>query len=240
MASASFVEIISYFAGYLRIFHDIARDRIHYDDSLAPGHSGDYTTPRPNYDHRFTPEDMDSEGGPAPEPITVDPMDLIRGRPLKLLPPGRQDPDLDSHANPPIPIIKPPTPGGGGGGQDFEIRVKYQDGGEETQLTVHQYNFMHDDDNNLSPDALAVVEPLITALNSDAWTTVQQLATDAGAEVPDTWQITQNDAGAAKFVADHDAAWAEGGGTPDAHSVPAGYYVNGALQERPTEPARVG
>ena len=28
MASASFVEIISHFAGYLQIFHDIARDRI--------------------------------------------------------------------------------------------------------------------------------------------------------------------------------------------------------------------
>ena len=28
MASASFVEIISHFAGYLQIFQDIARDRI--------------------------------------------------------------------------------------------------------------------------------------------------------------------------------------------------------------------
>ena len=28
MASASFVEIISHFAGYLQIFHDIARDRL--------------------------------------------------------------------------------------------------------------------------------------------------------------------------------------------------------------------
>ena len=34
----------------------------------------------------------------------------------------------------------------------------------------------------------------------------------------------------------HDAAWAESGGTPDAHSVTPGYYVNGELQERPSEP----
>ena len=37
MASASFVEIISHFAGYLQIFHDIARDRLQYDETLAPG-----------------------------------------------------------------------------------------------------------------------------------------------------------------------------------------------------------
>ena len=36
MASASFVEIISHFAGYLQIFHDIARDRVQYDETLAP------------------------------------------------------------------------------------------------------------------------------------------------------------------------------------------------------------
>ena len=62
MASASFVEIISHFAGYLRIFHDIARDRLQYDETLAPGPHGDYTTPRPNYDHRFTPDDHGHRG----------------------------------------------------------------------------------------------------------------------------------------------------------------------------------
>ena len=46
MASASFVEIISHFAGYLKIFEDIARDRIQYDESLVHRHSDDYTTLR--------------------------------------------------------------------------------------------------------------------------------------------------------------------------------------------------
>ena len=59
---------------------------------------------------------------------------------------------------------------------------------------------------------------------------------DANAEIPANWQMTQTDGGAVEFVAAHDAAWAERGGTPDAHSVAPGYYVNGELQERPSEP----
>ena len=84
MASASFVEIISHFAGYLQIFHDIARDRLQYDETLAPGRSDDYTTLRPNYDYPFTPDDLDTRGGPVPTLIADDPMDVFHGRPLKL------------------------------------------------------------------------------------------------------------------------------------------------------------
>ena len=114
--------------------------------------------------------------------------------------------------------------------------MKYQDGGEQTQLTVHQYNFMHDDDVNLSAEALAVVEPLIARLNSDAMATIEQLAADANAADSADWQMPQTDGGATDFLVAHDAAWAERGGTPDAHSVTPGYYVNGELQERPSEP----
>ena len=57
MASASFVEIISHFAGYLQIFHDVARDRIQYHENLAPRPSDDYTTLRPNYDYRVVSDD---------------------------------------------------------------------------------------------------------------------------------------------------------------------------------------
>ena len=74
MASASFVEIISHFAGYLHIFHDIARDRIAYDESLAPRPTGDYTTLRPNYDHRFVPGDMETAAGRVPELMRDDSM----------------------------------------------------------------------------------------------------------------------------------------------------------------------
>ncbi|WP_291868767.1 hypothetical protein [Bradyrhizobium sp.] len=236
MASASFVEIISHFAGYLRIFHDIARDRVQYDDSLAPGRPDDYTTPRPDYDHRFTPDDMDSAASPMPELMAADPMDLVRGRPLKLLPPGPHDPDFHFLPKPLQPNIQLPTAGGGGGQVEHQIRVTYQDGGEQTQLTVHQYNFMHDEDTNLPADALVVAAPLIMQLNEASMSTIEELASDASARIPDHWSMAKDDAGAVKFLTDRDAAWADSGGTPDENSVPAGYYVNGELQERPTEP----
>jgi hypothetical protein len=237
MASASFVEIISHFAGYLQIFHDTARDRVQYDESLAPRPSGDYTTLRPNYDHRYAPDDMDSAGGPWPEPIADDPMDAFRGRPLKLSK-GPQDSDFDYFPPPLKPNILLPTAGGGGGGGGGEpyIRVTYQDGGEQIQLTVHQYNFMQDNDANLPADFLVAAEPLIMSLNSDAMATIEQLAAAANAEIPANWWMPQNDAGAVDFLTAHDAAWADRGGTPDENSVPAGYYVNGELQERPSEP----
>ena len=236
MASASFVEIISHFAGYLQIFHDIARDRIHYDESLAPRPSDDYITLRPNYDYRVVPDDMEIVGGPEPGPIPDDLEHFARTRPLKLL--RSQDDDSDffpRSPSPNVPLPKPPS-GGGGGGSDYQVSVKYEDGGAETLLTVHQYNFMHDDDANLSADALAAVQPLLMQLNSDVLATVEQLAADAGAQIPVNWQMTTlTDGGVTDFVKAHDAAWADSGGTPDAHSVTPGYYVNGELQERPSE-----
>ena len=236
MASASFVEIISHFAGYLQIFHDVARDRIQYDDSLVHRPSDDYTTLRPNYDYRFAPDDMETAAGPVPEPMPDDPVHFVRGRPLKLLH-GPQDDDSDFFPRSQAPNIPLPKPiGGGGGGVEHHVRVQYQDGGEQTQLTVHQHNFMHDDDVNLPANALAAVEPLIAGLNSDAMATIEQLAADANAQIPVNWQMPQTDGGATDFVISHDAAWAERGGTPDAHSVTPGYYVNGELQERPSEP----
>jgi hypothetical protein len=237
MASANFVEIVSHFAGYLQIFHDIARDRVQYDESLAPGNPADYTTIRPNYDYRVVPEDMDVLAGPVPELMLDDPIHLVRGRPLKLLR-SPQDDDSDFFPRSPapgIPLLKPPS-GGGGGGADYHVKVTYQDGGPETQLTVHQYNFMQDDDTNLSADALLAVQPLIERLDSDVAATIEDLAADANAATPVNWQIPQTDGGATDFLTARDAAWADGGGEPDPHSVTPGYYVNGELQQRPSEP----
>jgi hypothetical protein len=236
MASASFVEIISHFAGYLQIFHDIARDRVQYDESLAPRPPGDYTTLRPNYDYRIVPEDMETAAGPVPELMPDDPIHFVRGRPLKLLRnPEDDDSDFFPRSAPNVPLPKPPGGGGGGGSVEHHVTVKYQDGGPETQLTAHQYNFMHDDDVNLPADALAVVAPLIERLNSDAMTIIEELAADANAAIPVNWQMPQTDGGATDFLSTHDADWADRGGTPDAHSVTPGYYVNGELQERPSE-----
>lgn len=235
MASASFVEIISHFAGYLQIFHDIARDRSQYDETLAPGRSGDYTTPRPDYDHRFSPDDMGTKGGFVPELIADDVMDVFRGRLPKL---SRDSLSPDTDAFPPAlnPKLPMPTSGGGGGSGEAQITVTYREGGEETQLTVDQYNFMNDNDTNLPQEALAIVEPLISSLNDNAFTTLENLVANANAEIPTEWWMTKTDGGAVEFISAHDAAWAERDGTPDQHSVAPGYYVNGELEEPPVEP----
>jgi hypothetical protein len=236
MASASFTEIISHFAGYLQIFHDIARDRVQYDDGLVARSSDDYTTLPPDYDHRFVPDDMETDASPVPQPVLDDPIHFARARPLKLFH-GPQDEDVDFFPRPPtsdVPLPKPP--GGGGGGAEHHVRVKYEDGGAQTQLTVHQYNFMHDDDVNLPANALVAVEPLIARLNSDAVGVIEQLAANANEKIPAEWQMPQTDGGVTEFVIGHDTAWAERGGTPDANSVTPGYYVNGELQQPPSEP----
>jgi len=235
MASASFVEIISHFAGYLQIFHDIARDRVQYDESLAPRPTDDYTTLRPSYDYRVVPDDMETLAGPVPELVPDDLVHFARTRPLKLAH-GPQDEDFDFFPRSQTPSIPLPKPmGGGAGSVEHHVRVQYQDGGEQTQLTLHQYNLMHDDDVNLSADALLAVQPSIARLNADVAATVEQLAADADVQVPVDWRMPQTDSGATDFVIAHDAAWAERGGTPDAHSVTPGYYVNGEPQERPEE-----
>ncbi len=88
-------------------------------------------------------------------------MHFVRDRPLKLLRPQDDDSDFFPRSSAPnVPLPKPPGGGGGGGGNvEHHVTVKYQDGGPETQLTVHQYNFMDDDDVNLPADALTVVAP---------------------------------------------------------------------------------
>jgi hypothetical protein len=237
MSSASFDEIIAHFAGYFHIFHDIGRDRIYYEESLAPRPAGDFTTPRPHYDYRFVPDDMETDAGPLPGAMLDDPIHFVRGRPLKLAH-GPQDEDFDFFPRSPAPGMPFPKPlgGGGSGSVEHHVRVKYEDGGAETQLTVHQYNFMHDDDVNLPANALLAVEPLIGRLNGDAMAVIEQLAADANAEIPAQWQMPQTDGGVTEFVIARDAAWAEDGGTPDANSVEPGYYVNGELQQRPSEP----
>ncbi len=238
MASASFVEIISHFAGYLQIFQDIARDRIEYDESLAPRPPGDYTTPRPDYDHPFTPDDLDTQAGPVPGLIPDDPIQFARAHPIRALS-DQVDADLDFFPPSRAPNILLPMPGGavgGGGGQDFHIKVEYQPGGEQSEIEVHQHNIMYDNTIILPADAVLPADALIMRLDADAMTTIQHMADDANAHIPTDWWMPQNGTGATDFLTAHDAAWAANNGAPDAHSVHPGYYLNGVLQD-PATPA---
>src|SRR5882672_12872929 len=126
MASASFIEIISHFAGYLQIFEDIARDRIEYDETLASRPADDYTTLRPSYDFPLTPDDMETRAGPTPDLIPDDPAHLNRVHPVKALI-HPQEPDLDSFPASPAQNIRLPMFGGGGGGGDADYyRIKVE------------------------------------------------------------------------------------------------------------------
>jgi hypothetical protein len=231
----SFVEIISHFAGYLQIFQDIARDRLEYDESLSPHRTDDYTTLRPDYDHSFTPDDLDIQAGPAPDPIPDDPIQLPHLHPIRALT-HPEDPEPDFFPPSRGPNVSIPMPGGGGGGghPEFHIKVVYQPGGEQTEAEVHQHNILYDNDTTLP--ASAVSDGLIARLDADTMTTLQQMADDANAHIPTDWWIPQNGTAAVDFLTAHDTAWADGGGAPDPNSVQPGYYLNGVLQD-PATPA---
>jgi hypothetical protein len=235
MASVSFVEIISHFAGYLQIFQDIARDRLEYDESLSPHRTDDSTTLRPDYDHSFTPDDLDTQAGPAPDPIPDNPIQLPHLHPIRALT-HPEDPEPDFFPPSRGPNVSIPMPGGGGGGghPEFHIKVVYQPGGEQTEAEVHQHNILYDNDTTLP--ASAVSDGLIARLDADTMTTLQQMADDANAHIPTDWWIPQNGTAAVDFLTAHDTAWADGGGAPDPNSVQPGYYLNGVLQD-PATPA---
>jgi hypothetical protein len=240
MASASFVEIISHFAGYLQIFQDIARDRIEYDETLAPHRSDDYTTPRPDNDHPFTPDDLETLAGPVPDPIPDDPIQLAHIHPIKALShPENPEPDFFPPSH--FPNIRVPMPGGGGGGGggnhgDHHIKVAYQPGGEQGEVEVHQHNIMYDNDTMLPAGAVFAADGPAARLDADAMTTLQHMADDANTHIPTDWWIPQNGTAAVEFLTAHDTARADGGGAPDANSVEPGYYLNGVLQD-PAPPA---
>jgi hypothetical protein len=240
MASASFVEIISHFAGYLQIFQDIARDRIEYDESVGPRPPDDYTTLRPDYDHPFTPDDLDTLPGPAPDLAPDDPLHWARTHPIKALSNlPEHEPDLIPPSrlpNIPFPMGGGDAGGGGGGSIEFRIQVEYQPGGDQSEIEIHQHNIMYDTTTMLPADALLPADGLTVQLDADAMATIQHMADDANAHIPSDWWIPQTGTGATDFLTAHDANWAANGGMPDANSVQPGYYLNGVLQN-PATPA---
>jgi hypothetical protein len=231
MASAAFIEIIAHFAGYLRIFEDITRDRIEYDQSLAPGAADDYTTTPPHYDHPVSPDDIDIAGSPPPALLPEDPDHPDRVHPIKGLK-HLPDPVLDVFPPSPIPNIPLPMTGGGGGGGggDFHIKVQYQASQGQSEIEVHQHNIMFNDTTILPANALLATASLVARLDSDALATVKHMADIANAHIPNDWWMPQNGTAATNFLTAHDANWAADGGAPDAHSVHPGYYLNGVLQ----------
>ncbi|MCB1392463.1 hypothetical protein [Nitrobacter sp.] len=231
MVPGGITEIIWHFAGYLKIFDDIARSREAPDEGSYRSQVEDYTTHRPHFEFTPTDEEMDTR----PTPIQNSP--TIGGG-------GGFAPHSHSHPTPEdgpdrfgpphsagfLPPINAGGSGAAGGGVEV-IKVAYHETGAQSEIQTHQFNVMHDNDSLVgTQDA-----NLLVALNADADHAISQMLAGADAAVPADWHAPQNTAALPAFVAEHDQAWADRGGAADAHSVQSGYYVNGLLQDRPAD-----
>lgn len=234
MVPGGVTEIIWYFAGHLQIFDDIARYRIELDEGEYRFDPQDYTTPRPQF--IFTPADDELNIQPVvihDAPTIEEPthrFPLMHFRPM-------MDIDLDRFPPALAPSVLPPTPLGGdvdaGGGSVFEIKVVYQEGGEQSEIQTHQFNNMYDD------DALVGTHDanLLTVLNAEADHAIAQMIAGADAAIPVDWYAPHDTNSLQIFVASHDGAWADHAGAAAPHSVTPGYYLNGVLESSaPTPP----
>ena len=245
MVPGGITEVVWHFAGYLKIIDDIARERIAYDESPFRSIQDDYVAKLPSYDSDPDVDDLDGRGLRGPEALPFEDFHIIRAHPAKVLmaPPAR--PDLDDDGSGTLPRLSwPAAAAGGAAGYDFHITVQYQDAGDQTLLHVHQVNVLSDNDSLLmlpcGPNA-ALDEALITAQATELTThteaILQRMADEANDQIPKEWWIPQNDTGITDFAESHAKELASSAGTPEAHSVEPGYYLNGVLQDpAPTPP----
>jgi hypothetical protein len=232
MMPGGITEIIWHFAGYLKIFDDIARFRITPDEGDYRSDTEDYTSHRHQFALTPADDDMDSR------PVAMPDGDPVIDEPNHRLPLSHLHPTLDVNLDrfAPTHTLGPPLPisvGSGGGGGSDAIKVIYQEGGEQSEIQAHQYNNMYDD------DALVGTHDtnLLIALETEADHGIAKMVAGADAAIPTDWYAPHDTDSLPAFVAAHDQAWAERDGTADPHSVQPGYYLNGVLQDpAPTPP----
>lgn len=237
MLPGGVTEVVWHFAGYLQIINDIARDRIEYDPSAFRNLKDDYTTLRPNYDSNPEVDELDSKGLKVPEGAPLAEFHNLRLPPIKSLssPPPEQELDFEPSGRLPR-FLFPASAGGGGGGHEFKITIQYQDGGEQSQVQIRQYNLMSDDDQLVVGTCTDSIACDIARLTSDTELVLQRMAEDANEHIPNEWLIPQDTAGVTDFLKAYDDDFASRDGAPGAHSVDPGYYLNGVLQNPAPEP----
>jgi hypothetical protein len=236
MVPGGVTEVVWHFAGYLKIIDDIARDRIVYDESAFQNLQDDYVTPRPSYDYKPTLDDFDSHGLTVPELALFDELHATRILPIKSSSPSRPDADFDPSGGLPGLSLRSGGGGGGGGGSpDYHITINYQDGGQQSQVEIHQYNIMSDNDILVRGDGTTVTSEA-EHLTVHAEALLQEMADAANEEIPAEWWFPQNGTGVVEFLNAHDQDLAANDGEPGVHSVEPGYYLNGVLQDPAPEP----
>jgi hypothetical protein len=232
MVPGGVTELIWYFAGHLEIFDDIARYRVALDEGDYRFDPQDYTTPRPQF--TFTPADDELNI----QPVVIQDAPAIE-EPEHRFPLTHFNPtsDIDLDRFPPAltPAVLLPMPPGGdaGGGSGFEIKVVYQEGGEQSEIQTRQFNNMYNNDSLIGTHDTN----LLTVLNAEADHAIAQMVAGADAAIPADWYAPHDTNSLQIFVASHDQTWAGRDGAADPHSVTPGYYLNGVLQNpAPTPP----
>jgi hypothetical protein len=235
MVPGGITEVVWHFAGYLKIFDDIARDRLAYDPSAYHAQQDDYVIPRSFYEYKPDLDEPDSRATPMPATLPFEELRDAHLRPIKLLAEHELEPDFDHGLRiPRLPMSLPSA--GGGGGTDFNITIRYGNDSGQTQIDIHQINVMSDDDLLvIKPDSapLPVEISLIAVHSEDA---LYRMADEANGQIPEDWWISKNSTDATEFLKTHDESLANGDGSPNPHSVEPGYYLNGVLQDPAPEP----
>ncbi|OJU29935.1 MAG: hypothetical protein BGN91_16615 [Nitrobacter sp. 62-13] len=227
MVPGGITEIIWHFAGYLKIFDDIARFRITPDEGDYRSDTNDYTSHPSQF--ALTPADDVTDSRPVAFQDAPAAGESDHHTPRSHLSSASAI-DIDRFAPSYSHVVMAPiSPGSGGGGGDV-IKAIYQEGGEQSEIQTHQYNNMYDDDavtGTHSANALAA----LNNLEVEADHAIATMVAGAGSVVPAEWHAPHDTASLPAFVAAHDQAWAAHDGTADPYSVKPGYYLNGVLQD---------
>lgn len=233
MVPGGTTESLWYFAGHLRIIHDISREHIEYDGSVDRRSDDDPAPKKLLEDNADDPDQIDgSMRVMMPNSVPDDDLHFQRAHSLKLEAMQQIAAHLDlSMPHAVTPLFQLPEFGGSGGGGDLTITVTYEPGGEQTLAQFHQINALMDNDSLLPSDASPDILQGIARLDADIGDTLLAMAENANDHIPQQWWMPQDDAGAVAFVTNHDQDLVASSNAPEIYSVEPGYYLNGVLQD---------
>lgn len=226
MLPGGLTEAISYFSGYLRLFDDIARDRVVLEGGPGANPDKDYTRHASPDDTATDFDDLQTLRVVSPGGLPDDIQQFLR-LPFSHLPKLSSPFDDDEPGARPALSLPPLTfPGGGGsgGGVAFEGKVIFHSGGEQSEIEVRQVNALVDNDNDvIGTSNPSIAQHLMEVSDYQLGALVHQ-ATDAIAE---SWKMPHDTMSIISAVGSLDQRWHDAHGDSDAPTVQPGYYLNG-------------
>ncbi len=223
-------EIIWHFAGYFRLSEDIARDRLEYLDGVLRHNPDDFTIPLPEFPFRAELDPFNTHPYASPTYVPLENPAVQSFANLRSRGPTSSDEEPETLSQLPTPRIVPGGGGGGGGGASIaerQIKVVYEDDGDQLQLEIRQANIIDDNDHLLvNPDTG------VTELNDvDVQETLQEMHEAAASATPAEVALPEEGmTEVVAFIEARDNETSESGGNISEHSTEPGIYVNGELQ----------